>query len=122
MPIKAGSKENKNITQDIDLLLKVSRESSSKFWRDIARRMAGGRRRYASINLYKIDQLTSEGDTVVVPGTVLSVGNLTKKITISSFRVSAKALEKIRESGSQFKSISELSGENPKGTKIKILR
>ena len=122
MSVSPKSKENESIVNNIESLLKISRESSSNFWRDIARRMASGRRRYASINLYKIDMLTKEGDTVLVPGTILSVGELTKNITISSFRISRKAMEKIIKARAKFKSLSELSSENPKGTNIKILR
>ena len=122
MSVSPKSKENESIVNNIESLLKISRESSSDFWRDIARRMTSGRRRYASINLYKIDMLTKEGDIVLVPGTILSVGELTKNITVSSFRISKKAMEKIVKAGAKFKSLSELSSENPKGTNIKILR
>ncbi len=122
MSVETKRKKSENLKETIEMLLQVSRENSSAFWRDIAKRLVGGRRRYASTNLSKIDSLTSNGDVIVVPGAVLGAGELTKKITISALRISSSALNKIKESGSEFKSIEDLSRENPKGTNIRIVR
>ncbi|HLH86263.1 MAG TPA: 50S ribosomal protein L18e, partial [Thermoplasmataceae archaeon] len=106
----------------VDELLKISRESGSTFWRDIAERLVEGKHRLASTNLGKIEKLSSDGDTIVIPGTVLGSGYFNRKATLSSLRVSSSAFRKIKESGSTFKNLVDLARENPKGTNLKILR
>ena len=122
MSITVERKTSSEVRETIMKLAQVSRESNSVFWRDIAERISGGRRRYASVDLGKIERLCAEGDTVVVPGTVLGGGEIEKKITISAIRASTSAIEKIGKSGSTFKKLSDLAIENPKGTNIKIIR
>lgn len=122
MSIKTDRKTDERIKQTVDKLLELSRTNSSSLWRDLAKRLSGGRRRYASINLEKIDKLSNEGDTLVVPGSILGSGNLSKKLTLSSLRISQKALDKLKSAGCTYKTIEELSTENPKGSNIKIMR
>lgn len=122
MSIKTDRKTDNSLKSTVQNLTELSRLNSSEIWRDIARRLAGGRRRYASINLGKIDSLASDGDVLVVPGSILGAGSISKKLTISSLHISQKALEKIRAAGCTYKTIDELSKENPKGSNIKIMR
>ncbi|MDS0257253.1 50S ribosomal protein L18e [Thermoplasmatales archaeon AK] len=122
MSIRHDHKENPFLKNTVDELLKISRESGSTFWRDIAERLVEGKHRLASTNLGKIEKLSSDGDTIVIPGTVLGSGYFNRKATLSSLRVSSSAFRKIKESGSTFKNLVDLARENPKGTNLKILR
>jgi large subunit ribosomal protein L18e len=56
-----------------------------------------------------------------VPGKILSMGTLNKKITIAAYNFSQTALDKIKASGSKAISIYELAKTNPKGQKVRIL-
>lgn len=122
MSIKADKKTSSEITETIDTLLRVSRESNFSMWRDIARRLSGGKQRYASINVGKLNDISKEGEILIVPGSVLGEGKLTKKVVIAGLRASRTALDKISSSGSTFKKLKDLASENPKPSNARIMR
>jgi large subunit ribosomal protein L18e len=122
MSLNGKNKESNEIADTIDTLVRVSRESNSTMWRDIAERLSGGSRRYASINVGKINRLSKEGDIVIVPGSVLGSGVINKKVTLSALKISKSAMEKLQRSGSSFKPIKQFATENPKVKNPKILR
>ncbi|MCL4451215.1 MAG: 50S ribosomal protein L18e [Candidatus Thermoplasmatota archaeon] len=122
MSLNGKNKDSNEIVDTIDTLVRVSRENSSAMWRDIAERLSGGSRRYASINVGKINKLSNDGDVVIVPGSVLGSGVINKKVTLSALRISKSAMQKLQKSGSSFKPIRELATENPKLKNPKILR
>ncbi len=122
MPIDVSRKTSPVLSNTIIQLNELSRKNQSTFWRDIAERLSAGRRRYASVDLGKIERLCNEGDTVVVPGAVLGGGNLRKKITVSALRFSSSAVDKIASVGGKHTSLVQMAEENPKGTNIKIIR
>lgn len=122
MSLKPDNKENPFLMETIEELTRISRESSSPFWRDVAKRLNGSNKNHASLNIGKLEGLVEDGETVVVPGSLLGTGYFEKKATLSALRISKSAEEKIRKSGGVTKSLVELARENPKGTNIKILR
>ncbi len=122
MSIKHDRKTDNNLRETVQNLLELSRSNSSALWRDIAKRLAGGKRRYASINLGKIDSLSNDGEILVVPGSILGAGTLSKKVTLASLKISQKAREKLEAAGCTYKTIDELSRENPKGSNVRIVR
>ncbi|MCL4342554.1 MAG: 50S ribosomal protein L18e [Candidatus Thermoplasmatota archaeon] len=122
MPIDVSRKTSPVLSNTIIQLNELSRKNQSTFWRDIAEKLSAGRRRYASVDLGKIERLCNEGDTVVVPGAVLGGGNLQKKITVSALKFSSSAVDKIANVGGKHTSLVQLAEENPKGTNIKIIR
>jgi len=122
MSIKVERKTSVHLIGVINDLLERSRENNSIFWRDIALRLNSSRNHYADVNLGKLDRVTKDGDTIVIPGNLLSTGILHNKLKLSAFKVSEKAKIKLQESGSEFIELTELAKENPKGTDIKIIR
>ena len=122
MSLNGKNKDSNEIADTINTLVKISRENGSAMWRDIADRLSGGGRRYASINVGKINKLSNDGDVVIVPGSVLGSGIINKKVTLSALRISKSAMQKLQKSGSSFKSIREFAAENPKLKNPKILR
>ena len=71
--------------------------------------------------MYKIEKYARDGETVVVPGKVLSVGDLTKKVEVAALTFSAEAKRKIEEAKGRTLSLQELLHENPEGRKARIL-
>lgn len=122
MSLQTTRKSSPTMKETIEKLISISRDNQSIFWRDIAERLIGGRRRYSAVNIGKINRLTSSGETVVVAGSVLGSGFIDKKITISALAITDNARKKLEENGSSFKSLEELATENPKGSNLKILR
>ena len=122
MSLNVDRKSNTKLKDTIMKLNTISRENGGALWRDIAERLSGGERRYSSVNVGKLSRLASDGETVVVAGTVLGSGYVDRKITVSALRVSAKAKEKIEQNGGSVKTLEELAQENPKGTNVRIMR
>jgi large subunit ribosomal protein L18e len=122
MSLETHRKSSPAMKETIEKLITISRDNQSAFWRDIAERLTGGRRRYSAINVGKISKLANDGETVVVAGAVLGSGFIDKKVTVSALSISENARKKLEENGSTFKSLNELAAENPKGSNLRILR
>lgn len=85
----------------------------------VAKLLARPVKKTISLNLSELDRLVKDGESVLVPGKVLSSGDLTKKVKIVAWSASEKAKEKIKESKSEFVSVAE---EMKKNAELKGLR
>jgi large subunit ribosomal protein L18e len=90
-------------------------------WIKIAGILSGSRRKMPSLNLTKIDKDSKEGDTVVVPGKVLSQGEINKKIKVVALGFSEKAREKLMKSKSDPTTILKEIKKNPDAKGVNIL-
>ncbi len=102
-------------------LKKTSIEKDVKLWKRIAKELEGPTSKRRVVNLSRINKYSKNNDTVIVPGKVLSMGDLNKKVTIAAYNFSKSALQKINSSGSKAISINELVKQNPKGSKVRII-
>jgi large subunit ribosomal protein L18e len=113
--------KNQQLQTLITELKKTSIDKNVKLWKRIASELEGPTKKRRVVNLSKIDKYARKDEIVIVPGKVLSMGDLYKKITIASYTFSKSALEKIHGSGSKAISISELIKKNPQGAKVRII-
>ena len=90
-------------------------------WLEVAGILSGPRRKSINLNLGEINEKSEEGDTIVVPGKVLSQGEIDKKIKIIAMKFSEKAREKLLKSKTQVSSIVEEIKKNPEAKAIRIL-
>ena len=90
-------------------------------WKRIAKDLEKPTRIRREANLYKIDKFARKDESVVVPGKVLSIGEISKPITIAAFRFSDEAKRKISDKKGKAISIAELLKTNPKGSKVRII-
>ena len=90
-------------------------------WKRIASELEKSTRSYPSVNITKIDKFVRDGEIVLVPGKVLSLGSLSRKTTVAAFQFSESAKEKINKNGEAI-SIQELLKKNPKGNKVRIIK
>ena len=93
----------------------------SNFWRRIVKDLKKSSRQRRKVNIYKINKAARDGETIVVPGKVLSVGELSKKVDVAALTFSAEARKKIEESKGKVMSLTELLKNNPEGKKVRIL-
>ncbi len=93
----------------------------NKFWKRISEELNKPSRQRRVVNVYKIDKYVQAGETVIVPGKVLSVGELHKKVDVAAVNFSAGAKEKITGAKGRALSIQELLRENPQGKKVRIM-
>ncbi|MBT4539770.1 50S ribosomal protein L18e [Candidatus Woesearchaeota archaeon] len=95
--------------------------AQSKFWKRIIHDLKKPNRQQRVVNLYKIDKYARTGETIVVPGKVLSVGNLSKKVDVAAVHFSEQAKQKIEAAQGKVLSIQELLQQNPEGKNVRIL-
>lgn len=111
---------NEYLRNLIEELNDLASKENVKLWKRIAKDLEKSSRRRRIVNIYKIDKYTKEDETAVIPGKVLSIGELKKKVKVAAFQFSDEAKEKINAVGKAI-TINDLIKENPKGKKIRII-
>jgi large subunit ribosomal protein L18e len=96
--------------------------SKNDFWVGLAGILSGPRRIKIVMNLEKIDKESKEGETILIPGKILSQGEINKKMRIVAKEFSKKAEDKLLESKIDFSKIDEEIKKNPEAKGIRILR
>lgn len=109
-------KTNPAIIETINLARK------NKAWIKLARLLSSPNSNYSNLNLNEIDSKSKIGDTIVIPGKILSKGDITKKIRICALSISESAFEKLSKTKSEFVPIAEEIKKNPSAQGIKILK
>ena len=114
-------KANASLVRLIGELKALSREHAAPIWRDIAERLERVNRNRSEVNLSRVNRTAREGETVVVPGVLLGSGELSKPLTIATWRASAGAKAKVARSGGKVVGLRELAASNPKGSNVRIV-
>lgn len=115
------NKTNPVLITLIHELKKQSIEKEAPIWKDIALRLEKSSKNWSEVNLNRISNYINDKEIALIPGKVLSTGNLTKKVTIAAWTFSDKAIEKIKKAGGTTMSIEDLIKKNPDGKNIRIL-
>ena len=102
-------------------LRRIAKNKASPFWGAVREKLMTVRRKKITVNVAKINRYTLEGDTVVVPGKVLSLGSLSHTVVVAAYDFSDAAIEKIKNLGGEAISIEELAERNPEGKGLKII-
>jgi large subunit ribosomal protein L18e len=102
-----------------ELKLAAAKEQAP-IWKRIAQDLERPTRERRAVNLSRINRFTKENETVIVPGKVLSVGELDHKVTIAAFRFSKVAKDKINKAGAAL-TIKELLQKHPPAKDLKII-
>lgn len=118
---KKYQKTNPVLVTLIQDLKKQASEKDAFIWKDIASRLEKSSKNWPVVNLDRISRYTSEKETALVPGKVLSDGKLTKKVSIAAWSFSEKSMEKIKKAGGKCMTIQELMKNNPEGKDVRIL-
>ena len=99
----------------------ISAKKNEK-WIEIASILSAPRRKRINLNLEKINEEAKEGEKIVVPGKVLSQGEINKKIKIVALDFSEKAKDKLLKAGCEVEYILEEIKKNPEAKGIKVLK
>ena len=99
----------------------ISAKKNGK-WIEIASILSAPRRKRINLNLEKINEETKDGEKIIIPGKVLSQGEINKKIRIVALNFSEKAKEKLLKKGCEVITILEEIKSNPSAKGIKILK
>jgi len=108
----------------ISRLAKESNKRKEKLWKDLAERINKPRRNIAKTNIWKIEKIAKKNKdkVIVVPGKVLSEGQLTQKVEIAALDFSGKAKEKIISMKGNALSLNELLDKKIEAKKIIIVK
>ncbi len=109
-------KKNKELVETIITAKK------NETWLGVASALAGPRRNRININLEEIDKKAEDGETIVVPGKVLSQGDVSKKLKVVALGFSDKAKEKLLKAGCKVSGILKEIKSNPQAKNIKVLK
>ena len=111
--------EKKRSPEIIETMLACKKNEA---WLNVGQIISGSRKRMPIVNLDKIDKESKLGDVIVVPGKVLSQGDVTKKIKVVALDFSSNAKEKLAQSKSEMVKLIDEIKKNPEAKGIKILQ
>jgi len=109
-------KKSKSLVDTIILAKK------NKNWIKVSEILSSPRRNKINMNISDINKVAKEGKTVVLPGKILSQGEINKKINIVALNFSDKAKEKLLKAGCKVSSIVEEIKKNPEAKGIEIIK
>ncbi len=117
---KIKTRKKKKTNPELKETIVVALKNPS--WNSITKIISGPTRLFSAVNLDEIDLHAKLGDTIVIPGKVLSKGELTKKIRIAALSFSLPVFEKAKKTKSELVKLKEEILKNKKMEGIKILR
>ncbi len=122
--VKSKTKIQKQLQRkrNPELVQTILAAKANDKWLKVASILTGSKRKKVNKNINAIEKETKEGETIVIPGKVLSMGESKKKIKIVALSFSEKAKEKLLSSKCQLSSILEEIKSNPDAKGIKILK
>ena len=104
-----------------ELVETILSATKNEKWLDVARVISGPRRKRMNLNLDQIEKIAKDGETIVIPGKILSQGDLGKKIKIVALAFSENAMEKLSRAKRDFSTIVEEIKKNPDAKEIRII-
>ena len=104
---------NQIVLHMIKDLKQASKKNEAPIWSKIADLALKPSSTKRTVNLTRINKITKENDVLFVPGKVLGTGNLSHKITLSSFSISTTARNNIIQSGWNIMAYSDLIKKFP---------
>ena len=111
---------NQVVLHMIKDLKQASRKNEAPIWSKLANLAIKPSSARRVVNLTRINKITKENDVLFVPGKVLGTGNMSHKITLSSFSISTTAANKIIQTGGSIMAYSDMIKKFPTGKGVII--
>ena len=102
-------------------LTDLLRKQKKGIWKRLAEDLSRPARIRREVNVSTINRYAKKGETVAVPGKVLSDGHIEHGVTVAAFAFSKTAKEKIEKAGGKAISLSELISKHPDAKGVRIL-
>ena len=121
--MKSKTKISKQIRnkRNPELVETVLESRKNSGWFRISEILSSPRKNRVEKNLSIINNEAKDGESVVIPGKVLSVGEIDKKIKVIALNFSSSAQDKILKAGGKISTILDEIKKNPEAKGIKIL-
>ncbi len=113
---------NPELQETIRFLKAKARENKAKIWEVAAEHLSRPRKSRAVLNLNHISRASMSNSLVLVPGKVLGAGLVKHSVVVGAFQFSQSAKAKIERAGGKCLAIKDFVAQNPKGSKVQILR
>ena len=113
------SKQLKRKTND-ELVETILASKKNKAWNEVAAILAGPRRNRININIGEINKTSKAGETIVIPGKILSQGEIDKKIKLVALAFSEMARKKISEGKGEAEILLNEIKKNPNAKGVRI--
>jgi len=91
-------------------------------WIEIAALLSGPTKERIQVNLDKIEKNSKAGEIIVIPGKILSVGEISKKLKIVALNFSERAKEKLLKSNCEIILLKDEIKNNKDAKGVKILK
>lgn len=110
----------KNLKKDIGTILLVDKLAKAgrdkKIFSVLAKYLSKPKNSQVVINLTRLSRTTKEGQTVVIPGKLLSMGNISHKLTVYAYKASDSAKAKLEAAGCSLHNFDDLLAKQPSKT------
>ncbi|MGD9276177.1 MAG: 50S ribosomal protein L18e [Candidatus Pacearchaeota archaeon] len=117
---KIGKQLLKKTNPELVETIKLAKKNDK--WLEVASLLSYPRKKRINLNLEEIDKNSKEGETILVPGKVLSNGEISKKLKVIALSFSDVAKEKLKNQKCEVVIIGEEIKKNPEMKGVKILR
>jgi large subunit ribosomal protein L18e len=104
--VKTGA-ESFEVLEALRALKKAYGKTKKAVWLRAAEVLSRSSRRRVEVNLYALEKYGKEGELVIVPGKILSLGKLSKKLTIAALSATKPARDKIVAAGGKLMTLRE---------------
>jgi large subunit ribosomal protein L18e len=122
--MKSNTKIEKQLSKktNSELVETIIAAKKNKNWKEVAEVLSVPRRKRVEVNLDRIQKDAKKEEVVVVPGKVLSQGEINEKIKVVALSFSEKAKEKLSNKKCEISYILEEIKKNPSAKGIKIIK
>jgi large subunit ribosomal protein L18e len=125
-----NEKESEKMTKKLEMerlitsLEKVSRKTKKKIWKDLAERLSKPRRNNVVVNIRQLNIVAkkNKGKVLLVPGKILSQGDMEEKVHLVALNASQKAIEKIEKAKGKFEYLKDFANEKVKVNEIIMVK
>jgi len=122
--VKSKTKISKQLNKKTSsyLVETIRAAKKNQAWLEVAGILSGPRRNRIDFNLNQLDKETKEGEGVIIPGKVLSQGEVSKKMKIVALGFSEKAREKLLSAKCEVSDMLEEIKKNPDAKGLRVLK
>lgn len=106
---------------NLNLVETIIAAKKNESWREIAAILAGSRKNWTNVNLNDLNKKVKSNETLIIPGKVLSNGDINKKVKVVALGFSEKAKEKLLKAKCEVLTILEEIKKNPTAKNTRIL-
>lgn len=97
------------------------KKTKTPLWKTLEKKIESSRSNRSEINIDKLENLTKDGENIIIPGKVLGDGVLTHKLNVASFSISIPAIKKILDAGGKVITINDFVNQHPDGKGVRLI-